>query len=130
MNTTVQKVALVLGLGFIAAAIAGFIAAGTAMEPTDPESAHKALGLFPVNLLHNAVHLAFGSWGIVAARNFFGARNFCRIGGVAYALLVPLGIIVPDGFGLIPLGGHDVWLHALFAVTMLYFGFTAKPARA
>ena len=28
-------------------------------------------------------------------------------------LLAVLGLLTPSGFGLVPLGGHDVWLHAV-----------------
>ena len=60
MTTTVQRVALVFGIGFLLAAAAGFLAPGTTMD-ADMETAPRALGLFPVNLLHNCVHLLFGS---------------------------------------------------------------------
>jgi hypothetical protein len=40
---------------------------------------------------------------------------------------VVVGLLVPDGFGLVPLGGHDVWLHALLALGLLAVGLTAKP---
>ena len=29
-------------------------------------------------------------------------------------------------FGLVPIHGHDVWLHAVLAVAGLYLGFAAK----
>jgi hypothetical protein len=31
-------------------------------------------------------------------------------------------------FGLVPLYGHDVWLHATLAIVVAYFGFVARPA--
>jgi hypothetical protein len=44
-------------------------------------------------------------------------------------LLAILGLIPVAGiqytFGLIPIEGHDVWLHALIAVAAAYFGFAA-----
>ena len=127
MTTTVQKVAMIFGIGFLLAAIAGFFTAGgMQMQPTDPATAPKALGLFPVNLIHNCVHLLFGIWGLVASRSYDGAKSFAKIAGVIYAVLVPLGFLFPDGFGLVPLGGNDPWLHVVLAAPLLYFGFVDK----
>ena len=46
--------------------------------------------MFPVNVLHNLVHLAFGVWALAAARSFSGAKTFARVGGVIYLALVVL----------------------------------------
>ena len=42
-----------------------------------------------------------------------------------YAVLVVLGLIpaVNTLFGLLPIHGHDVWLHAVLALPAAYFGF-------
>lgn len=123
--TTVQRLAQIFGIVFILVAIAGFVASGSSME-SDPELAPKIFGLFPVNLVHNGVHLGFGIWGLLAARSFAGARNYGRVGGVLYLILAALGAVVPNGFGLVPLGGHDIWLHVLLGVGLLGAGLTAK----
>lgn len=127
MNTTTQKLAGVFGVVFILLAIVGFIApGGMAMQPTDPATSAQALGIFPVNLLHNIVHLLFGLWALAASRNWGGSVSFFKIGGIIYAVLVVCGFLFPDGFGLVPLGGNDIWLHAVLAIAMLGIGFTAK----
>lgn len=124
---TVQRVAMIFGIGFLLTAIAGFMTGGgMQMQPTDPAMAPKALGLFPVNLLHNIVHLLFGIWGLVGSRSHAGAKVFAQSAGAIYAVLVPLGFVFPDGFGLIPLGGNDPWLHLVLAAPLLYFGFVDK----
>ncbi len=66
---------------------------------------------------------AFG--GPAAARSLGGARTYARAVGLSYALLVVMGLILGLNtlFGLVPLYGHDVWLHALLSVVGLYFGF-------
>ena len=128
--TTVQRLAQIFGIVFILVAIAGFVTSGSSMD-ADPATAGKIFGLFPVNVVHNGVHLGFGLWGLMASRSFYGARNYGRIGGVLYLILAVLGVVVPDGFGLVPLGGHDVWLHAVLGIGLLLAGFTAKEvARA
>lgn len=123
--TTIQRVAQIFGVGFVIAALAGFYASGTGME-SDHTLAPKALGLFPVNLLHNIVHLLFGIWGLAASRSWSGAKQFCQIAGVIYAVLIVLGFLAPNGFGLIPLGGNDILLHVVLALPLLYFGFMDK----
>ncbi len=124
--TTVQRVAQIFGVVFILAALAGFFAGGMSME-SDPAVAPMALGLFPVNLLHNIVHLLFGIWGLAASRSWSGAKQFAQIGGVIYLVLAALGFVAPDGFGMVPLGGNDIWLHIALGAVLAGVGFTAKP---
>lgn len=123
--STVQRVAQVFGWGFLVVAILGFFVSRGSMV-ADPALAPRVLGLFPVNLLHNIVHLLFGIWGIVAARSFSGAKTFAQVGGIIYLVLTLLAFYTPSTFGLIPIGGNDIWLHALIAAVLLYFGFTAR----
>ena len=125
---TVQRVAQIFGIVFILVAIVGFVTSGSSME-ADPEIAPKIFGLFPVNLLHNVVHLLFGIWGLAASRSFEGSRSYGRIGGIVYLLLAVIGFVSPDGFGMVPLGGHDIWLHVVLALGLLAAGFTAAPNR-
>lgn len=123
--TTVQRVAQIFGIGFLLAAVAGFLQGGMSMD-ADPMTAPRALGLFPVNVLHNVVHLLFGIWGLAASRSWSGSKSYCTISGAIYLVLVVVGFIAPTGFGLIPLGGNDPWLHIVLGAPLLYFGITAK----
>lgn len=120
----IKRVALVFGIIFLLVGIAGYLVpGGMAM---DVDAAPLLLGLFPVNMLHNAVHVAFGLWGLMASRSLAGARNFTRIAGVVYVVLAVVGLVSPNGFGFVPLGGNDIWLHALLGVAMLAAGFMVK----
>jgi hypothetical protein len=85
------------------------------------------LGLFHVNLLHNIVHLLFGVWGLIASRDLGGSVNYARGVAIIYAVLAIAGLIpgLNTMFGLVPLEGHDVWLHLLLAAVAAYFGFLA-----
>jgi hypothetical protein len=128
--TTVQRVALVFGIGFLLAAVAGFAGTGMSNMDPDPSTAPRALGLFPVNVLHNFVHLAFAVWGLAAFRSFGASRAYCRAAGVIYLVLAVLGLVTPDGFGLVPLGGNDIWLHVALGAPLAYFGFAARDHAA
>ncbi|MBI4543677.1 MAG: DUF4383 domain-containing protein [Gemmatimonadetes bacterium] len=122
--STVQRVAQVFGWVFVLVGVLGFVAGSASMEEG------MLLGLFPVNLLHNLVHLAFGIWGIAAARSFGGAKTYGQAGGVVYLLLAVVGLVAANPLDLVPLGGNDIWLHALLGAILAYFGFTAKEVAA
>ncbi len=129
MNT--PTAALVFGVVFLIAGISGFFPAPIppGAPPLMVEMGHGlALGLFPVNVLHNVVHLLFGALGIAASRGAgMTARGYFQVVAVAYLLLVVLGLLpaTQTTFGLVPIWGNDVWLHALIAVGAAYFGFVA-----
>jgi hypothetical protein len=86
--------------------------------------------LFPINALHNLVHLAIGAWGLYAFTGFPAARTFARSLAIIYGVLAVIGLIpgLNTVFGLVPLYGHDVWLHAVTALAGGYFGWVHKPA--
>ena len=120
----VKRVAMVFGIVFLLMGILGLLQPGGRQMGVD--NPHMLLGLFPVNLLHNIVHLAFGIWGLAASRSFAGARSYAQIVGVVYIVLAALGFVAPTTFGFIPIGGNDIWLHAVLGLALAYFGFTAK----
>jgi len=78
----------------------------------------RLLGLFPVNLMHNVVHIAVGAWGIFSSGSIAASRLFGRGLAILYGLLTILGLIpaIYTLFGIAPIFGHDVWLHALSAL--------------
>jgi hypothetical protein len=125
--------ALVLGIIFLLVGIAGFVP-GLLQTPepaTDVEvtqSFGRLMGLFLVNALHNLVHIIFGIWGIAAYRSYTGARGYSKAVAIIYAVLAVMGLIpgLNTTFGLIPLYGHDIWLHAVIAIAAAYFGFVAS----
>ncbi len=125
--------ALVAGIAYILIGLLGFLPATTAQPPAGaPDLAVNTgygylMGLFPVNILHNLVHLAVGAWGLVAYRSYSNARGFAKGLAVFYGVLTVMGLIplLNTTFGLIPIFGHDIWLHALTAVVAAYFGFKA-----
>jgi len=122
----VQPVALIFGIVFLAIGVLGFFTSGTSME-ADPMLAPQLFGLFPINALHNVVHLLFGVWGVVAARHWDSARTYCTVAGITYLALTLLGFIIPSTFGLMPIGGNDIPLHAFIGIVLTGVGVTAKP---
>jgi hypothetical protein len=129
-----NNAALIFGVVFLLAGLAGFFAAPppAGAPPLIVEHGHGlALGFLPINTLHNVVHLLFGVLGIAAARGaMVSARGYFRLIAVSYALLAVLGLIpaTETTFGLIPIWGNDVWFHALLAAAAAYFGFLAPSA--
>ena len=131
----IRYFALIYGIVFLVVGLAGFVPGFlTPFEPGDPRlavdaSAGLLFGLFPVNALHNLVHVVFGIWGIVAWRSLPRARFYGQAVAVVYAIFTVMGFIpgLNTTFGLVPLHGHDIWLHLLLAAVAAYFGFVAKP---
>ncbi len=128
----VHRFATWFGIVFLLAGVAGFI---PGLSPTHDHaglgvtaSSRLALGLFPVNVLHNLVHLMFGLWGLVAARSVAGSVLYARGVASIYAVLTVMGLIpaTSTAFGLVPLYGNDIWLHALLAIVAGYFGFVRR----
>lgn len=119
-----QRVAQVFGVVFLVVGALGLITTPLTMTES------LLLSLFPVNVLHNLVHVLFGIWGLVAGRRAGDARTYCRVGGIIYLVLVVMAFVTPTTFGLIPIGGNDIWLHALIGVVLTYFGFTERGALA
>jgi hypothetical protein len=123
--------ALLFGIVFLAIGVAGFIPGIT----TPPHANHPDLavdanygqvfGLFPVNILHNIVHILFGLWGLLSYKSLGAAKGYAKAVAIAYAVLTLAGFIpnLDTMFGLVPLFGNDIWLHALLALVAAYFGW-------
>jgi hypothetical protein len=130
--------ALLAGVAFILIGILGFVPAAMTPPVVDPgvtvENNHGMLfGLFPVNALHSAAHIAFGVWALLAYGGFASAIFFARGTAVIYGLLTVMGLVpgLSTAFGLMPLYGHDIWLHALIAGVAAWVGWGPRiPARA
>ena len=136
MNT--RTFALVWGIVFLMLTATGVIPglwhpAGAGHPEMQVDSMYgDALGLFPVNLLHNLVHLLFGIWGIIAYRDWDKAKTYARVVAVVYAMFLVMGLVpgLDTTFGLVPLFGNDVWLHVLIAAPAAYFGFIHRDRGA
>ena len=129
MNT--RTFALLFGIVFLIVGAGGFIPGLTDHTATPHPDltmtngyGHE-LGLFPINVLHNIVHILFGVWGLLAYKSYAGSRTYARGVAIIYAVLMVMGLVpaLNTTFGLVPLYDNDVWLHALLALVAAYFGW-------
>jgi hypothetical protein len=130
---TSRRFAQVIGILFLAVGILGFIPAFRNNNP-HPEVVLRLFadegygllfGLFPVNWIHNLVHLGVGVTGISLSRSISKARGFSKGLTWLYGILALFGAIRPFsmGFGLVPLYGWDVFLHGGTAAFAAYYGY-------
>lgn len=124
--TAGQRIAQIFGWAFIAVGLLGFAATGGSMD-ANHLTAPRLFGLFPVNVVHNIVHLVFGVWGLLGARSVGGARSYLLGAGLVYLVLAALGYVAPDGLGLVPIGGSDIGLHLFLALGLLLAGMITAP---
>jgi len=129
MNT--RRFALGIGVVYVVVGILGFLPGIVQPPPSGaPDLAVDAgygylMGMFPINVAHNIVHLIIGILGVVSYRAFDSARLFSRGLAIVYGLLTIMGLIpgMNTTFGLVPIFGNDIWLHALSALLAAYFGW-------
>ena len=119
---SIQRVAVISGMIFILVGLLGFSTMGMAGMSMGAASV-MLLGLFPVNMLHNLVHMLFGVWGVIAGRNATASATYALGSGAAYLLLGIVGLFTDRLLGMVPIGGYDVVLHLLLAVLLAGFGF-------
>lgn len=129
------RFALAFGIVYLGVGALGFMPAALSPPGDGPtvlvDALHgKLLGLFAVNLPHTLVHVAIGLWGVFAARSLHGARIYLRSLAAIYGVLAIMGLIPGFNtlFGLLPLHGHDVWLHAVTALLAAYAGFAVTSS--
>jgi len=122
---------LMFGIAYLVAGLLGLVPVTLRPPPPDAPATHFTLlygyllGLFPVNVLHSAVHLAIGAWGIAAWRGMSNPYVYARSIALFYGALAVMGLIpgMATVFGVLPIHGHDVWLHAGSAAIAAYFGW-------
>jgi uncharacterized protein DUF4383 len=122
----VRRLGFFYGVLFIIGGVLGFVPGVTVDD--------LFLGVFMVNPLHSAMHVASGVMFLVAAAfSAVAARLWFQVFGVIYAALAAMGFWVGNGMILncITNNRNDSWGHAGLALSMLVIGFvSAKPAAA
>ena len=126
-----RSVTLVFVIVFLLAGASGFMPVMLYPVPADAPPLSMAMGyglvvgLVPVNLLHNFLHVLFGLLGVAAYAGLFAPRAYVRMVAVSYSLLVILGLVPATNtlFGLMPIYGYAIWLHLVLGVVAVQFGF-------
>ena len=136
--------ALFFGMIYVVIGIVGFIPGLHTMAPAsaphmDQTASYGYLfGLFPINALHNALHIVVGLAGIAAFPRFSLARSYCILVFLLFGLLTVMGFIpqLDTAWGWVPLFSGDTWLHAATSISGAFFAFvvpeptTMEPAPA
>ena len=103
-RTPAQLFALVFGVVYLLVGVLGFF---FAEEFTKGSTNDAVLGIFPVNHLHNIVHLAIGAAWVAASRKHDTAKAANTAIGAVYLLVAALGFL---------LGGEDTIMHTLLNI--------------
>lgn len=134
-RTPIQEIALLVGLGFLAAGIGGFIPGITThygdLSFAGHGSGAQLFGVFQVSVLHNLVHLLFGVAGVALSRTRSTARAFLVGGGSIYVVLFLYGLLTSQqsGANFVPLNRADDILHVALGGAMLLFGVIPDELR-
>lgn len=121
-RTPAQMFALVFGVVYLLIGIVGF--AVTGFDEFAGKTFNEKLIVFPLNPLHNIVHLAVGALWIGASRRHDTAKSVNTLIGVVYLLVAVLGFAGLLEWLAIEGGvdGADNWLHVASGALSLYFG--------
>jgi len=123
-------VAVLLGLLGLSALVPGAVRSPPLEAPTliVSEGYGFVLGVFPVNVLDSLLYLTLAGFGFFAWNRLASPVTFARTTGVCFAVLTVMGLIEPasTAFGLLPVFGFDVPLHAALAVSGILFGFAPE----
>jgi hypothetical protein len=121
-KTPGQTFALVFGVVYLLVGIAGFFVAKKFTGGSEDDK----LILFPVNHLHNIVHLAIGALWIASSRTAAAAKQTNTMIGVVYLLVAVLGLLglefMSDLLNINGSGSADNFLHLASGALALYFG--------
>ena len=124
---TAKMGALVLGVIFVLAGIAGFV----------PNPLVGPTGIFVTNPMHDYVHIGSGAVLVIAGLTSFAKPGLLLV-GVIYAVVAVLGFVMQEEmlFGLIHMNDADRYLHVGLALVLLAAGIllpsgntVAQPAQ-
>ena len=124
-------VTLVFGAVYVLVGVLGFLGDPIVAEGSHPDmqsATGNLLGIFPINAIHNVVHLLIGAALLYGSTAHDRAIAVARAVGVVYLLVGLLGIFAPDTFGIMPIGGADIGLHLASAAILLGVTFIDNRA--
>jgi hypothetical protein len=128
-RTPAQLFALVFGVVYLLVGVLGF--AVTGFDDFAGRVYSEELILFPVNPLHNVVHILVGALWIGGARTHSSAKSVNLLIGVVYVLVAVLGFAdVLKFLAIEGAGSTDNWLHLASGALALYFGTAGAAGTA
>lgn len=120
-QTPAQIFALAFGVVYLFVGLMGF--AITGFDNFAGSVFEEKLLIFPVNPLHNLVHIAIGGVWLGSSSRHATAKQANLIIGIAYALVAALGFAgVLKFLAISGAASADNWLHLVTALVSLYFG--------
>ncbi len=123
MGACLRVFAVLFGIVFIAAGVAGFIPSLV----TDG----KLLNLFTADSMHSIVRLAIGVLALLCSTNAKIAKVFFIIIGLVFAALAVLGFMHREDLIMnMHMNMNDNYLHTGLAVVALFLGFFCKARSA
>lgn len=120
-----KSIAMVFGIVYLLVGIAGFV---PQLGGSYGMASSLLFGVADTNIVHNIVHLVIGIAGLSLGRTEEGAGTFCKTFGVILILVGVLGFFVPNFFGLMPIGGADIWIHLITGAILAFAGFAVAPS--
>ena len=122
-----QWLALLVGLAYAGAGVAGFVMTGFAGF-ADHDAGQSLLG-FGVTPLHNLVHLAVGLGGLASWRDLRRTFAFGATLAVFYGAVALYGVVaVGEDWDPLAINWADNGLHAVSALAGVAIAFTAVAA--
>ena len=113
-----RMMAILFGIGFIFAGVAGFL---PSFMPNG-----LLLGFFAVDSVHNMVHIASGVVAIMCAMSYRAAKFYFIIFGLIYGAIGILGFACADSMNGMQMNIADNILHVSIAAVALFLGFSAR----
>lgn len=114
--------AILFGIAFIFAGVAGFMPAFTTNG--------ALLGIFEVDTMHNIVHIVSGVIAIMAATSFKLTRLYFLIFGIAYTITAIVGFARGGDLFIMQVNTADNFLHLGIGVISLFLGYYASKKQA
>jgi len=128
---TAPLFARVLGVIALVAGTAGFIPFLTPPAPADApfldlaQSYGMLATVFPSNAITSLIALLFGFWGVLAGYRWTSSVTYCRVLMWTCLLAFLFGAIplLNTFFGIAPLYGNDLLLHAALTIVAGFAGY-------
>lgn len=129
----VRRAARAVGVTFFVVGCLGFVPGATAnleqIHLTGPGSPTALLGVVPVTVAGNLVHLALAAWALLWCSGDSRARAYLVRGGALYAVLCARSIVIGTGSSAAtPHGAAALWFALAAGVAIMTAGGLALAA--